>query len=176
MHLSSSPKHNLILSYTLASREALCVHTTYALVSLKFFYRGVAMAVSSSGTFIWMLLTWSIQFNKSPASAVELAALCVWIFICSCLGHHVYNQHSTSVVQVAATSRYPYLDQRHTRKEQWPSVAGVLLLASETPSISFHFFYKVYAFAFAIIKYKLHQAIQVYNLEDNKQTSKWISS
>ena len=35
MHLSSSPKHNLILSYTLASREALCVHTTYALVINK---------------------------------------------------------------------------------------------------------------------------------------------
>ena len=68
-----------------------------SLISLKFFYRGVTMAVSSSGTFIWMLLTWSIQFDKSPASAVELVALWVWIFICPCLGYHV---HSLKVPQL----------------------------------------------------------------------------
>ena len=51
------------------------------------------MAVSSSGNVGIYLdaadLIYSVR--QFPALAVGLVALCVWIFICPCLGHHVYS-------------------------------------------------------------------------------------
>jgi len=108
-----------------------------------------------------------IQFDNSPASAVELVALWVWRFICPWIALATmfivwkFRNCSPGSMQLLADIQ-PYLDQLHLRK--W--LVSYFYSYWNTFNFLSLFFYKVYVFVhvFAIIKYKLHQASIMYNL------------